>query len=111
MMLHRENRIRQYHTSSAADLLQETMNYYHVTQQDLADKIGVSHKNISDILHRKRFLTELMAVRIEKVTGISSSLLLSLDTNYRLKRAEQEADRNIKHKSPLFLQRYRRANA
>lgn len=53
-MLHRENRIKQYHTSSAADLLKEVMGYYGITQSDLAKRIGVSQKNISDILNRKR---------------------------------------------------------
>ena len=48
-MLHCENRIKQYHTSSAADLLKEVMGYYGITQSDLAKRIGVSQKNISDI--------------------------------------------------------------
>lgn len=54
-MLHRENKIKEYHTSSAADLLKEVMDYYDITQKDLAARIGVSQKNISDILNRKRF--------------------------------------------------------
>lgn len=106
-MLHRENKIRQYHTSSAADLLQEVMDYYDITQQDLADRIGVTQKNISDILNRKRYLTEVLALRIEKVMGISSELLLSLDSNYKLQRAKNN-DEIAKNEtqSPLFLQRY-----
>ena len=56
-MLHKENAIREYHDSSAADLLQEIMDYYSISQDDLAKRIGTSQKNISDILHRKRFLT------------------------------------------------------
>lgn len=43
-MLHRENQIKQYHTSSAADLLKEVMDYYDITQADLAERIGVSKK-------------------------------------------------------------------
>lgn len=88
-MLHRENQIKQYHTSSAADLLKEVMDYYDITQADLAERIGVSQKNISDILNRKCYLTEVLAIRIEKVMGISSKLLLSLDSNYKLQLAEQ----------------------
>lgn len=106
-MLHRENRIKQYHTSSAADLLKEVMGYYGITQSDLAKRIGVSQKNISDILNRKRYLTEILALRIEKVMGIPSKLLLSLDSNYKLQLAEQESKLNKKKgDSPLFLQRY-----
>lgn len=104
-MLHRENTIRKYHTSSAANLIKETMDYYNITQKDLADRIGVSQKNISDILNRKRFLNEVLALRIEKVMGISSKLLLSLDSNYRLKLAKKELD-NSDNKSTTFLKTY-----
>lgn len=91
-LLHRENQTKQYHTSSAADLLKEVMDYYDITQADLAERIGVSQKNISDILNRKRYLTEVLVIRIEKVMGISSKLLLSLDSNYKLQLAEQDSN-------------------
>lgn len=91
-MLHRENQIKQYHTSSATDLLKEVMDYYDITQADLAERIGVSQKNISDILNRKGYLTEVLVIRIEKVMGISSKLLLSLDSNYKLQLAEQDSN-------------------
>lgn len=106
-MLHRENKIVRYHTSSAADLLKEVMEHYNITQNDLAQRIGVSQKNVSDILNRKRYLTEVLALRIEKVMGISSKLLLSLDTNYKLQLAKDDnevADHKVS--SSLFLQKY-----
>lgn len=106
-MLHRENTIRKYHTSSAADLLKEIMNHYRITQSDLASRIGVTQKHVSDILSRKKFLTEVLALRIEEVMGISSKLLLSLDTNYRLDQAKQNSlVTDSKDKSNLFLKRY-----
>jgi len=83
-MLHRENSIQRYHTSSAADVIKETMEFYQITQIDLADRLGVSQKNISDILKRKRFINEILALRIESVMGISSQLLLNLDANFKL---------------------------
>lgn len=104
-MLHRENKIKEYHTTSAADLLKETMEYYHVTQKDLAERIGVSQKNVSDILNRKRYLNELLALRIEKVMGISSKLLLSLDSNYRLNLAKKELE-DSNDKSSTFMETY-----
>lgn len=104
-MLHRENKIKGYHTSSAADLLKEVMDYYDITQKNLAARIGVSQKNISDILNRKRFLTEVLALRIEKIMGISSKLLLALDSNYKLNLAKADIDDQRKE-SPLFLRKY-----
>lgn len=104
-MLHRENEIVHYHTSSAADLLREVMEHYHVTQEDLAERIGVSQKNVSDILNRKRYLTAAVALRVEKVTGISSQLLLQLDVNYRLHQAREFADEPAGH-AEHYLKRY-----
>lgn len=114
-MLHRENKIRKYHTTCAAELLQNVMDYYGITQADLAKRLGVSQKNISDILNRKRYINEIVAVRIEKVMGISSHLLLTLDSNYKLKEAiktiNQEAKNQSKSKSDLFLKKYSWATA
>ena len=106
-MLHRENSIRQYHTSSAADLIKETMDFYQITQTDLAARLGVSQKNISDILKRKRFINELLALRIETVMGISSHLLLNLDANFKLHQAKENTkDSEPNHQSDKFLKRY-----
>ncbi|WP_125582294.1 HigA family addiction module antitoxin [Levilactobacillus cerevisiae] len=106
-MLHRENSIRQYHTSSAADLIQETMAFYEITQTDLAARLGVSQKNISDILKRKRFISEVLALRIETVMGISSELLLNLDVNFKLHQAKEMAETVEPQKqSDKFLKRY-----
>ena len=83
-MLHRDNKIRQYHTSSAVDLSKETMEFHQITQTDLADRLSVSQKSISAILKRKRFINEILALRIETAMGISSQLLLNLDANFKL---------------------------
>lgn len=37
-MLHRENRIKEYNSSSAADLLKEVMKFYGITQENLAHR-------------------------------------------------------------------------
>lgn len=95
-MLHRENKITHYHESSAADLIKETMEYHGITQADLASRIGVSQKYVSDIVNRKQYLNEEVALRIESVTGISAKLLLGLDTSYKLEHAKQEAKKNSK---------------
>lgn len=104
-MLHRENKIEAPNVTSAADMLKETMEYYHITQADLAARIGVSQKTISQILSRKSYMNEIEALRIEKVMGISSNLLLNLDSAYRL----AQAKRNVSQASntlPQFLKRY-----
>lgn len=87
-MLHRENRVRGYYTSSAADLLKEVMSFYKISQGALAKKLGVSQKDISDLLNHRRYLNAPLASRLENVTGVSSQLLLALDANYQLHKAK-----------------------
>lgn len=106
-MLNRNYKVRKYNQTSAADLLQDVMAAHQITQQNLADHLGVSQKNISDILNHKRFLDEVMALRIEKVLGISSQMLLQLDLNYRLQRAKTSgAVTRCAHPSDVFLKKY-----
>lgn len=84
-MLNRENKIEAYQTSSAADLLKEAMLDLNITQTDLAKRLGISQKSVSSILDRKTFMNEKTALKLEKVLGISSTLLLNLDINFRTK--------------------------
>lgn len=108
MKLDRTYPIRAYHNSSAADLLKETMDFYKITQADLAERIGVSQKHISEILNRKKFMDETLALRIEMVMGISSELLLNLDSKYKLAQAKEDIGVITHHdrSSHLFLKRY-----
>ena len=84
-MLNRENKIEAYQTSSAADLLKEAMLDLNITQTDLAKRLGISQKSVSSVLNRKTFMNEKTALKLEKVLGISSTLLLNLDINFRTK--------------------------
>lgn len=85
-MLSYKHKIRRYYETSAADLITDAMDYYEITQQDLANQLAVSQKNISDILNHKQYINEALALRIQQVLGISSKLLLALDSDYKLHR-------------------------
>ncbi|HIY92061.1 MAG TPA: helix-turn-helix domain-containing protein [Candidatus Companilactobacillus pullicola] len=81
-MLHRENKIKEYHTTSAADMIKEAIEYHRLTRAELANKLNVSQKTVDEILNRKKYLDKSLALEVEKTLGISSKLLLSLDENY-----------------------------
>lgn len=87
-MLNRENKIEAYQTSSAADLLKEAMLDLNIAQTDLAKRLGISQKSVSSVLNRKTFMNEKTALKLEKVLGISSTLLLNLDINFRTKKQQ-----------------------
>jgi len=89
-MLNRANAIHIPYTTSSAETLKEMLDFYEITQSEFAERIGVTQKHVSDLLNRKRFLSSELAVRIEKVTGVSAKMLLTLDMNYHLFYAEKE---------------------
>jgi antitoxin HigA-1 len=104
-MLDRSNRIHAHHTTSAADLLKETMADFKITQTDLAKRLNISQKTVSDILNRKTFVNEITALKLQEVLGISSSLLLNLDINFNLEKATKEinSEKHEQNTNSLFL--------
>lgn len=91
---------------SAAAMLEETMAYYQITQQDLAERIGVTQKHVSEVLNYKAYLTPQLAFRVERVTGLSARTLLNLDYQYRLQLASQSVKQEVPGENNLFLHPY-----
>jgi len=81
--------------NSAADTLKEFLEFEKITQTEFAGKIGVTQKHVSDILNRKKWLTPLLAVRIEQEFGLPARFLLRKDMNYKLDLAQQEQNYHI----------------
>ena len=82
-MLHRENKIREYHTTCAADVIKEIMDYNKITPEQLSKKSNVSLDTILNILNKKKFLNSGLALKIGKALNISDKLLLNLDKDYQ----------------------------
>ncbi len=56
-------------THPGAVLREDVLPELGITQATLANHLGVSGRNVSDLLHEKRALTAEMAVRVAKVIG------------------------------------------
>lgn len=82
-MLREENLIEAPHTSSAADMLRENMKCYGISSEELANRVGVTKQYIDDVLQRKNYLDTKTALKVEKIFGISSTMLLRLDVAYK----------------------------
>ena len=82
-MLHRENKIRKYHTACAADVMKETMDYNKITPEKLSKESSVDFNTILNILDKKQFLNNDLALKIGKTLNISDKLLLNLDEDYQ----------------------------
>lgn len=63
-----------------SDILDE----YGLTQEDLAERLGVSRRTINQIVGGKRGLTAQMALRLEKLTGSSAEYWMNLDARFGL---------------------------
>lgn len=79
-------------TTSAADTLKETLMYHHISQKDFADKLGISQAHVSDVLSRKKFMSDELALKIEQVTGISAEFLLRLDFYWKIEQMNQKRE-------------------
>lgn len=79
--------------TSASDTLNEVLEIYNISQTDFAKRIEISKSHLSEILNRKKYMTEDTAFRIQAVTGISAKYLMKLDFQYKLAQINEEEDR------------------
>lgn len=84
--------------------LQEILEDLGMSQNELADRIGRSPKNVSDIINGKAPITPELAVLLERVVGGSSSFWNNLESNYREMLAKFEAKTKLQE-SIGWLQR------
>ncbi|HFI2450698.1 TPA: transcriptional regulator [Streptococcus suis] len=61
-----------------------------ISQHQLARDLEVSQAHISQVLSRKIFISEKLAVKLEKLTGLSARQLLIEDMEYKLQLLEKE---------------------
>ncbi|KRM55303.1 helix-turn-helix transcriptional regulator [Lacticaseibacillus sharpeae] len=105
-MLNRKNKIVPSDLAeySAADTIAETLQFRHISQVDFAKRIGVSEKHLSQVLHRKAFISPTVALSIEEVTGIPAHMLLEKDMRYQLAHTERPTRGNNPENSEYLKQ-------
>lgn len=65
---------------------------YRLTQAETADHLGVTRVALSNLLNGKSALSPEMAIRFEKMFGISAATILRMQSAYDLAQAEAVAD-------------------
>ena len=82
-----------YNPCHPGELLKEGyMNELKLSLAEAAIKLGVSRQNLSDIVHCKRGISPLMALRIAKAFNSDAELWLNMQTKYDLWQARQTAN-------------------
>lgn len=72
-----------------------------LTQMDLARRIGVSFRTVSEIVNRRRAVTPEMALRLGKLFGTGPEVWINLQSNYDLYKAEKKAHSALEHIKPI----------
>lgn len=85
------------------------LEQYRMTQQDLADRIGVSRFSINQLFNNRRSMTPNLALRLSKLTGTSPNIWLDLQRDVDLydqrNLIEGDLDRIEPFPAPLRLRK------
>ncbi|NLA11182.1 MAG: HigA family addiction module antidote protein, partial [Firmicutes bacterium] len=76
------------------ETIRENMRYLGMNQKELALRLGLTTKHLSNVLNGKDSITYETALKLETVLGPGAQFWMNLETNYQLTRArlKREAD-------------------
>jgi addiction module HigA family antidote len=83
------------HATHPGELLADELEARQLTQQAIAQQMGVSQAIISQLLHRKRRVSLEMALRLETALDISAELWLNLQRQYDHVTAYHHAQKSL----------------
>ncbi|MDW7729317.1 MAG: HigA family addiction module antitoxin [Bacillota bacterium] len=66
------------------ETIRENMVYLGMNQEELAARLGISAKHLSNILNGNIPITYDTALKFESVIGLSAEFWMELETNYQL---------------------------
>ena len=75
------------------ELLKEEIEYRGISQPRLAKQMGMSYNRLNEILNERRPLTPTTAMLFEAALGISSDLLLNMQTDYTMRLIKEDHSR------------------
>jgi len=85
-------------THSGAILREDVLPALGLTQGALADRLGVSRRTVSEVLHERRAVTPDLAIRLARMLGHSPESYLSMQTDvdvWQLTQANERSYREI----------------
>ena len=95
-----ENRLKPIHPGEV--LREEFLKPFNLTEKDLAAQLGISVKNVEDIVAEKSGMTADLALRLAKFFGTSAQFWLGLQSDYDIDIAREKlGDRLEKEIVPI----------
>ena len=83
-------------------LLEEFLKPYKLSQNKLADDIGVSARRINEIVHGKRAITANTALRLARYFKMSPQFWLGLQMDYELDIQKDQLADKLKREVKIF---------
>jgi antitoxin HigA-1 len=84
-------------------LLKEFLEPMQITQQTLAQEIGVPYQRVNELVNGKRGVTPSTALRLAKYFGNSPDFWLNLQNNWEVYHVHQAEAEQLKNIKPLTL--------
>lgn len=84
--------------------LGEILDEKHITQKDLASRLGKPHQAVNEIVQGTKEITSETAVGLEKVLGVSAQFWLNLESQYQLVRTRLRLSKISKSEFRLAAQ-------
>lgn len=77
------------------ETIRENMEYLGMNQKELATRLDITQKHLSNILNGKAPITYDTALKLESVIGPSAQFWMNLETNYQLNKARLEKQEKL----------------
>ncbi|KAA6320179.1 Antitoxin HigA [termite gut metagenome] len=84
------NNITPFEPTHPGELIKDELECRGISQRKLAAQIGVSYTFINEVLNEKRPVNIELALLLEAALGVSSGLLVRMQTSYNLQVAKND---------------------
>ena len=84
------NNLKPQYPTHPGEIIQDEIDYMHISQKEFAERIGVSCSQVNQILKGKRPVNTEFALLTEAATGIPADLLLRMQTRYDRRKTENK---------------------
>lgn len=86
--------------------LKDYLEYSNISQTEFAMRMGITQKHMNEILNGKTNITLEMAANIERLTGIKSSFIISVENSRILKESILKEYGNLQHIKEEIIKKY-----
>ncbi|MGM9693635.1 MAG: HigA family addiction module antitoxin [Alloprevotella sp.] len=84
------NNLGPFKPTHPGEVIKDEIEYRHITQKELAEKMEVSYNILNEVVNGKRAMSSKFALLCEAVLGIPAHILTGLQADYDLQVAKRD---------------------